>query len=158
MLSAKKLLPGKSGQIEVRIKTESLQGAVEKQVQVLTNDPRHSTVTLSIKMTVEREIDLSESIIYFGNATKGKEIQREVLVTLPAGKSIKILSAASTDPNVDVRLEPLPGSEDRKLRLIAIQRADAKPGDHFGTIVLKTNSRLTPNITIYERGSVALGH
>jgi len=155
LLSAKKLPPGKSGHIEVSVKTESLWGAVEKRVQVLTNDPSHSAVTLSIKMTVEPEIDLSESMIFFGNAPKGKEIRREILLTLPAGKSIKILSAASTDPDVVVRLEPLPGSEDKKLRLIAIQRADAKPGDHIGTIVLKTSSRLTPDITIYVRGSVA---
>jgi hypothetical protein len=154
LLSAKRIPAGKSGQIEVRIKTEGFSGAVEKRVNVLTNDPRRSTVTLSIKATVVREIDLSAPTIYFGNTPKGKEARREIILTLPAGKSIKILSVASTDPNVIVKLDPLPGSEGKKLTLTAIQRADAKPGYHFGQIIVKTNSTLTPNITIYERGIV----
>ena len=154
MLSAKKIPAGKGGQIEVRIKTEGFYGDVEKRVSVLTNDPHHSIVILSVKAAVAREIDLSEPTVYFGNTPKGKEASRQITLTLPAGKSIKILSVACTDPSVIVKLDALPGSNGRKLVLTAIQKADAKPGYHFGQIILKTNSALTPNITIYERGMV----
>ncbi len=154
MLSAKKIPAGKGGQIEVRLKTESFYGEVEKHVNILTNDPRQSTITLSIKATVDREIALSDQTVYFGNAPKGKEVRRQIILSIPAGKAIKILSATCTDPNVIVKLDPLPGSEGRKLTLTAIQKADAKPGYHFGEIILKTNSTLTPSITIYERGMV----
>ncbi len=154
MLSAKKIPAGKSGQIEVRIKTEGFFGEVEKQVNVLTNDPHHSIVTLAIKATIDREIALSEPTVYFGSTPKGKEARRQIILTLPAGKSIRILSATCTDPNVIVKLDPLPGSDGKKFTLTAIQKADAKPGYHFGEIILKTNSALTTNITIYERGTV----
>jgi hypothetical protein len=155
LLSAKKIQAGKGGQIEVRIKTENLSGAVEKRVNIMTNDPHHSTVTISVKAVVEPEIDMSESTIYFGNAPMGQEIQREVILTLPAGGSIRILNAASSDRSVAVKLEPVPGSDGRKMRLTAIQKANANPGYHFGRIILKTTSPRTRVISIYERGVVA---
>ncbi len=154
MLSAKRTPAGKSGRIEVKIDTRSLSGTVEKLVSVSTNDPGHTVIMLSVKADVQPEIALSDSMIYFGIAPAGKEIRREILITLPAGKAIKVLSVSSTDQSVTVKLEPVPGSDGKKLRLIAIRKADARPGDHYGTIVLKTNSPLTPDIFVYASGKV----
>ncbi len=154
MLSAKKIPAGKNGQIEARIRTENLSGPVEKQITITTNDPQHSTVTLSIKAVVEPEIEVSEASIAFGSVPVGKEVRREVLLTVPASKPIRLLSAASTDPNVAVILETVPGSNGKKSKLTVIRKANAKPGYHFGTIVVKTSSRLNPELTVYERGFV----
>jgi hypothetical protein len=155
LLSAKKTLPGRSGQIEVGVKTAGMSGMLEKLVYVTTNDPGNPEVRLTVKATVEPEIALSEYGIFFENAPRGREVRKEVTLTIPAGKSIKILSAESNDPKVSVKLEPVPGSNGQKWKLIAIQKADAKPGYHFGEIVVRTSSRLTPKISIYERGTVA---
>ncbi len=155
MLSAKKTLPGRSGQIEVGVKTTDISGILEKLVYVTTNDPGNPEVRLTVKATVEPEIALSEYGIFFDTAPRGREVRKEVILTIPAGKPIKILSAESNDPKVSVKLEPVPGSNGQKWKLIAIQKADAKPGYHFGEIVVRTSSRLTPKISIYERGTVA---
>jgi hypothetical protein len=155
LLSAKKTLPGRSGQIEVGVKTTDISGILEKHVYVTTNDPGNPEVRLTVKATVEPEILLSEYGIFFGNAPRGREVRKEVILTIPAGKRIKILSAESNDPKVSVKLEPVPGSNGQKWKLIAIQKADAKPGYHFGEIVVRTSSRLTSKISIYERGTVA---
>lgn len=155
MLSAKKTLPGRSGQIEVGVKTADMSGILEKHVYVTTNDPGNPEVRLTVKATVEPEIALSEYGIFFENDPMGREVRKEVILTIPAGKSIKILSAETTDPKVSVKLDPVPGSNGQKWKLIAIQKADAKPGYHFGEIVVRTSSRLTPKISIYERGTVA---
>jgi len=155
LLSAKKTLPGRSGQIEVGVKTTDISGILEKFVYVTTNDPGNPEVRLTVKATVEPEIILSEYGIFFGNAPRGREVRKEVILTIPAGKPIKILSAESNDPKVSVKLEPVPGSNGQKWKLIAIQKADAKPGYHFGEIVVRTSSRLTSKIAIYERGTVA---
>jgi hypothetical protein len=155
LLSAKKIAAGKSGRIEARIKTESFSGPIEKRITFTTNDPRNASVTLSIKAIVEPEIEVSESSIFFENIPAGKEVSKEIILTIPAEKPIKILSAVSKDPKVAVRLDPVPGSKGRKIRLTVIRRANVNPGSHFGQIVVKTTSRLTPEITIYERGVVA---
>jgi hypothetical protein len=151
LLSAKQIPSGKNGQIEVTIDTGSLSGAVEKSVHVKTNDPNHPIVGLSIKAVVEPEIGISEQTIFFGRASQGKQITKEIEITLPPGKSLKILSARSEDPKVAVRLEP---ALETQYKLIALQKADAKPGYHFGKIIIKTNSRYSSEITIYESGEV----
>lgn len=159
MLSAKRIAAGKSGRIEVSIKTESLIGPVEKLINVTTNDPRQSTVALVIKAQVEREIEVSEPSIYFGNTPQGKEVSREIIITLPADKAIRILKTESMDPNVAVKMEPVGNSGGKKFKLTATQKADAKLGYHFGRIVIKTSSSYAPDIFIDERGIVAaLGH
>ncbi len=154
MLSAKKIPAGKSGQIEASVKTDGFSGPILKRIAVATNDPRNPSITLSIKATVDPEIAMSDTAIFFENIPVGKEVIREIIMTIPEPKPIKILSAISKDPNIDVRLEAVPGSNGRKIRLIATQKAQAKPGHHYGTIIVKTSSRRTPEITIYERGLV----
>jgi hypothetical protein len=155
LLSAKRTLPGKSGQIEVQVKTADIRGIVEKHVYVTTNDPRSPEIELAVKATVAPEIVLSEYSIFFGTAPRGKEVRRDILITLPAEKPIKILGAETADAKVSVKLKPVDGSNGLKWTLTAIQKADANPGYHFGEIAVRTSSRLTPKITIYERGTIA---
>jgi len=155
LLSAKKTLPGRSGRIEVGVKTADISGILEKLIYVTTNDPGNPEVRLTVKATVEPEIALSEYGIFFENVPRGREVRKEIILTIQAGNPIKILSAESNDPKISVKLEPVPGSNGQKWKLIAIQKADAKPGYHFGEIVVRTSSRLTSKISIYERGTVA---
>jgi hypothetical protein len=51
-------------------------------------------------------------------------------------------------------LEPVPGSNGKKTKLIATLKANLKPGYHFGSIIVKTSSRRTPGITVYVRGLI----
>jgi hypothetical protein len=154
LLSAKNIPAGKSGQIEARINTGSFSGPIEKQITITTNDPRNASVTLSIKAVVEPEIAASESSIFFENVPAGKEARKWIILTIQDAKPIKILSASSTDPNVAAILEPVQGSNGKKWKLILVRKADVKPGYHFGRIDVKTTSKLTPEISIYERGTV----
>ena len=153
MLSAKQIAPGGSGRIEVAVNTQG-QTAIHKSVVVVTNDPKQPQISLSLSGIVIPEFGLSERFIYFGSVPPGKEIVKEVLITIPPEKSVKVLSAESTDQYVTVKLEPVPGSAGRKTRLIATQKSDTKPGYHFGAVVIKTSSTLTPELRIPVRGNV----
>lgn len=154
MLSAKQVEPGKSGDIEVSVTPQGVT-SLSKSVSVTTNDPRQQVVTLTVTATVRPEFALSERSIYFGTVPKGQEVVRELVITLPSEKPVSILSAQSTDQSVSVRLEPVSDSHGKKVKLIAAQRADAKEGYHFGTILIKTTSALTPELRIPVRGTVA---
>jgi hypothetical protein len=148
-LSAKQIQAGRSGQIEVTVDTAGLSGAIEKSVNILTNDPRRPSVSLSIRADVQPEISVSSPSIFFENVPKGTEVTKEVIITVAAERSIKILSAESTDESVIVKLEPVPDSEGRKAKLIATQTGDGKIGYRSGTIIVKTTSYLTPELSIY---------
>ena len=155
MLSAKNIPAGESGQIEAKIKTGNLSGPVEKLITLTTNDPRHPTVVLSIKARVEPEIGISEPAVFFDNVPASREARKEVFLTIPAAKQIKILSAISKDPKFGAALEPVPGSNGKKVKLIVTLKAKAKPGYHFGQIVVKTDSRLNPELAIYVTAMTA---
>lgn len=148
-LSAKQIRAGQRGEIEVSVDTTGLAGAIDKVVHIITNDPRRSSVFLSIKADVQPEISLSSPSIYFGNVPKGKEVTQEVIVTVAAGRSIKILSAESTDESVIAKLESVPDSQGKKVKLTATHKGDGKFGYRLESIVVKTSSYLTPELSIY---------
>ncbi len=156
MLSAKHVSPGKSGEIEVTVRTEG-QTALSKRINVRSNDPEHPLVTLTVTAEVRPEFSLSEKSIYFGSAPQGRELTREIVITLPSDGAVRLLSAETTDPNVTVRLEPVPDSNGKRIKLVAVQKADAKGGYHFGIIRIKTTSSLTPELRIPVRGQITAG-
>ncbi len=154
MLSAKQVAPGETGEIEVSVKTEGVTAAINKTVTVTTNDPQNQQVVLSLTAVVEPEFVLSERTIFFGNVPRGKETTKEILITISADRPVKLVSAEATDANFTARLEPVAEMNGKKSRLIGVMRPDAKDGYHFGWLVVKTSSPLTPELKISVRGTV----
>ncbi len=153
MLSAKQIAPGQTGEIAVTVKTEGL-SVINKTVTVRSNDPKQPQVVLNMTAIVEPEFQLSERSVYFGSVPRGKEVVKDLTVTIPPDKSAKLLSVESTDQYVAAKMEPLAGSDGKKYKVTIVQRADAKDGYHFGMIVIKTTSSLTPELKIPVRGMV----
>ena len=154
MLSAKQIAPGQTGEIEVSVKTEGI-AAVNKSVTVTTNDPRQQKIVLTLTAVVEPEFQPSERAVYFGNVPSGQGVTKEVTVRIPADKSVSLTSVSSTDQYVSARLEAVPNSNGKQYTITLIQRPDTKEGYHFGMIILKTTSSLTPELRISVRGIVS---
>jgi hypothetical protein len=159
LLSAKQIAPGQGGQIEVSVKTEA-SGPITKTVTVTTNDPRQPQIILGVSALVQPEVDLSDRLIFFGSVPRGKEAVKELLITIPQDKNIKILSVETTDDNFVVRLELVPESNGKKYKLIVKLKATTADGYHPATVVLKTSSSRSPEIKITVRAIVtaAQGH
>lgn len=137
------------------VNTEGFSGGpIEKFIYVHSNDPRNPEIVLSIKAVVTPEFVLSDSFIFFRSAPRGTQIVKEIDIEILPGKSFKIISVRSDDSNVTASLDPAPGSDASKFKLIAVRKANAKPGYHYGDIILKTNSRYRPEIRIPENGEV----
>ena len=148
-VSEKQILPGRSGQIEISVDTALLIGSIEESARIITNDPRRPSVFFSIKADVKPGISVSSPSIYFGDVPKGEQITREVVLTVMAEKSVRILSADSSDESVVVRLGSVPDSGGKKIKLIATHTGDGKIGYRSETITVRTTSTLTPEFTIY---------
>ena len=154
LLSDNRIPPGQSGQIKVNLNTRGLVGRLVKEVGVVTNDPERPRVRLKLQTRIQPEIHLSERSVYFGVVPMGREVRREIVLSIPPEKSIKILEAFSTNENVKVELVEVPGTDEKEMKLILIQVASAKEGYHFGNIVIKTTSSLNPQLTITVRGFI----
>ena len=155
MLSAKQIQPGQTGQIEVRVDTEGITSKLSKTVTVTTNDPRQPLVSLTLMATARPEFTLSDSRIAFGSVPLGKEVSKEIVITVVSSRPLKLLNVVSTDGNVRVKLEPIPNSGGKSFRLITIRKPDGKPGGHFGTIVVRTSSIYKPEIKIPVSGIIS---
>ena len=160
------------------MKTEGIT-ALSKSVTISTNDPRQPSIVLNVTAVAIPEFALSERSIYFGSVAKGKEVAKEIVITIQTEKAdyvppekvsleaqigrsdrtkeVRLLGAESTDQNVAVKLEPVPDSNGKKVKLVAVQKANAKDGYHFGTIIIKTTSTLTPELRISVRGMITAG-
>lgn len=147
-LSDKRILPGQSSQVEISVDTALLIGAIEETARITTNDPRRRTVIFSIKADVQPEISLSSPSIYFGDVPEGEQVSREILLTVMAEKSIRILSAKSSEESVVVELESIPDSGGRKVKLTATHKGDGKFGYRSGSVTVKTDSTITPELLI----------
>ncbi|PYV16824.1 MAG: hypothetical protein DMG07_07020 [Acidobacteria bacterium] len=154
MLSAKQIPPGQSGQIEVVMQIEAVTGKIEKTVSVVSNDPSTPMVVLNLIAVVEPEFNLSERMIDFGSTPQGKPVVKEIEIRVAQERSVKVLSAESTDAAVTVKFDPVDGPEGHVLKLVATQKADAAEGHHFGNLVVKTSSSHTPELRIPVRGMV----
>ena len=148
-LTTKQIEPGHSGQLEMVVDTTVMTGSVTESVSIITNDPSRPSILLTIKAEVQPEVSLSRPSVYFGDLPKGEEVTEEVILSIPEGISTRILSAESSDESVSVRLEPVPESDGKQIKLIATCKADGKTGYRLGDITVKTTSHLTPELTIH---------
>jgi len=156
-----KLAPGQNGSIEIKITTAELTAATGKRIElsktvtVTSNDPKNPTLILTVTGVVAPEISLSEPNIWFGSNPQGREITRELFADIAADRSIRILGATSGNPWVTVALQPVPAGNDKRVKIILTQKADAPVGIHSGEIVLKTTSQVKPELKFTVRGLVA---
>lgn len=156
MLSAKQIAPGKTGEIRVEVATDGVT-ELSKSVAVTTNDSEHPQVFLNVKAVVEPEFDLSRRFLSFGNVESGKEVTENLFVAVPAGKQAEVLGARATESAFGVKVEAVPGSGGKKYKVSVTLKADASEGFHIGTIVLKTSSKLKPEVKIPVRSNIVPG-
>ena len=148
MLSAKQIAPGHTGEIQVTVKTEGLSGPLSKSVTVFSNDPRTPVVVIALSATIQPEFELKERSVFFGSAPKGKELSKDLIITIAAEKDLKLTGAESSDADIVARLEPVPDSNGKKIKLVVTMKPEAKEGYHRGTVVVKTSSLRNPELKI----------
>jgi len=144
--------PGQSGAIPVQLNTANLSGVVTKTITVTCNDPAHPTVTLQLKGTVWKAIEVMPPLAFLrvpdDAPTNGMAAVRIVShlgapLTLGAPQSDNPVFSASLETN-------RPGSE---FRLIVRATAPLDSAAVTGKIRLKTSAPGTPEIIVPVLGN-----
>lgn len=163
LLTAKTIEPGQGGQLDVKVTTADVTASsrslaqtvsILKTVTVTTNDRKQPSVILVVKAVIVPEMVSSESGIFFGSHARGEEIIKEVFVEITPDKPIRLTGASSTDDGVTARLESVPGSGDKKIKVVATLKATASEGQHQGFVLVNTSSPLKPQLKIPVRATV----
>ncbi len=160
---SRKIAPGETGTIDVEVTTAGMAALskalsesvpIRKTITVTSNDPGSPRTVLTVSATVLPIVVTSESLVFFGTVPPEKEVSKEVLVEVAPDQPVTLTNIAATGDDFNARLEPVAGSNGKKFKVIAVLKPTAVEGWHQGTIVIKTSSRMKPEVTISLRGIV----
>jgi hypothetical protein len=142
--------PGARGQIEAALDTSGIEGTVNKQVSVETNDVQRPSLVLTIRVAVEPEFKLSERHIDFGVNKLGRPRSESIVIEV-VRESVRPIDARSTDPAFSASIERVPSHGDVRFRLVAVQEPFLLRGWHYGNILVRTNSSFLPELRVPVR-------
>ena len=150
VIESDEIKPGEETAIRVRFDTTGFQGEKTKTVRIYTNDPEHTSSTLSLKGTVLAPIAISPFPVSFQQVKKGKEHKVEVELKVSSWVKAKIIDVQSRSEYVDVKSEDVSpkGQEGSQFKLSVVLKDNAPMGNLDSRIVIKTNNKEFPVVNL----------
>jgi hypothetical protein len=90
------LLPGEETSIDAAFNPAGMRGAVQKSIQVISNDPTNPTVTLTFRAEVVLEIVPSTTSLYFLNVPRNSPRKTQIQLASGNGEPVVITQIEST--------------------------------------------------------------
>ncbi|MBN1697386.1 MAG: DUF1573 domain-containing protein [Spirochaetales bacterium] len=154
----KEVKPGQNGKIPVTLDTTGFEGYSAKSVIVKTNIPGNPDHVLTIEGTVTISVSVTPRVLSFGNIERDRTAPLEGKITIAnrlpdpiritdvvkAADDLTIPNVTVSNDNVETGIETL---KDGFVYTLAVTvHPPFKHGEVMGTIVVKTDSRLLPEI------------
>ena len=151
MIDTDTVQPGAEAKVKTSFDTTGFQGAKVKTVRIYTNDPRQSSLVLSLKGTVQSEIEIQPMRLFFGDVSKGEQRSMSAEVITAPGSDFKILEVNSRSQFIDARLEE--GKAGSNPKIVATIRPQAPVGVLRERIVVRTSSSKAAvlNLPVFAR-------
>jgi hypothetical protein len=146
--------PGGKGKITVMINTKGYGGRrIKKKIIAQTNDLNHPSLYLTVGGNVDKFADIiPHSVMLIGPA--GIQIKTEVTILPQEKYRFKIVgSSARQGENIDFKVEEIKGSRG-KVYLLTVENLKREKGRYYDTIILKTDSKIQPEIKINVFGNI----
>lgn len=119
----------------------------------MTNDPKQPKSTLTIQGQVERFVEISPPNVWLGGVS-GKAIKMTVTITPEKKYPFKIInSRAKIGQNIKFRLKEMNDSEKLQYELV-VENTKTIKGSYYDQILLHTDSKIKPLITIHVNGRI----
>lgn len=143
VVKSKKVKPGEETALKVRFDTNGFRGYKIKTVRVYTNDPKNSSIVLTLKGTVNPPIVVTPPQVNFGTIRKGTAQTKEV--TVESSKSgVSIIAIRPRSEFIKVEKVELQG----KTRLRVSLDESTPVGIFRSRVALRTNSKYAPLINL----------
>ena len=143
------LKPNDSDEVEVSFNSSLYRGAIEKYVNIETNDPLSQYVSVKLIAVVKDELvpTTSSYSVWLGNITVGKKYEQPITFTNVTENTIAIQGISSTSPQVTAesaqkRVRP---SDTLTVKLTA---APEKVGYDSCYLSIKTDSKNQPTVEL----------
>jgi hypothetical protein len=143
----KEVKPGQSGKIPVTLDTTGFDGYLAKTVIVKTNVPGNSDYfILTLEGTVKVSVSVNPRILFLGNIERNRTAPLEGKITIAnrLPDPFKISDITVSNNNVETKIETLKDGFVYSLGVTV--KPPFKYGQVMGTILVKTNSKILPEI------------
>ncbi|QTA86654.1 Uncharacterized protein dnm_026780 [Desulfonema magnum] len=129
-------------------------GKLTKSATVHTNDKKHPRLKLTISTHVEKFANITPKRVRL-NGLVGDQISSSVTIVPKKKYPFRIVEAkASRGENISIKLEEKKQEKGDEY-LLAIQNMKKEKGRYFDTVLLKTDSKVKPEIKISVYGNIS---
>lgn len=141
------LKPGEKGVLKVTLNSQPLwSGSVEKHITVVSNDPEHQSIDLSLAAKIRPLFAYSPQNPSVINYKKGEKVKQIFTVTPEAGSGLKITGIAPGAMMAEGRILPAePGDKPGTVRVEVIAHPPDGGGDFMAIVPLGTTH---PTLTV----------
>jgi hypothetical protein len=147
--------PGKEGIIEAEVRTVNFRGAIAKHLTVISNDPEHPQLDLTLTAKVTPLIQITPGTVALLSLEDNTATQ-EFRLERTGNRPMKIVQVVATQPYLKTSLTALPGGSAYRIAITAT--ADTPLGRTTAPVVVRTDVPKAENQTlvlILDRGIVA---
>lgn len=144
--------PGKTGKIPVMLRTEKMNGAVQKNISVTTNMPGQPETVLWLKGTIWTPIDVQPAYVNFGAITDTDHPKEQIVkITNKLDDKIDIKNVKSSNPMFRVEVKPVTEGKEYEMKVTVLPPMPT--GSQVANITAETGNAkmatLTVNATAY---------
>lgn len=143
-------LPGESGVIDVTLDTTDFNGAMHKNVTVMTNAAGMSDYSINLHATIKEEFTIDPPLLDFGDVLAKEGSVRIFTVKAAKGFPLEVQKFKFNEKNLDVTYQV-----DAQIFTVNVKlKPDLPPGFLKETIFIKTNSKHLPEVQVPVRANI----
>ncbi len=150
------IAPGKKGVIEAEVSTTAFGGAIAKHLTVISNDPAHPQLDLTLTARIIPLVDVKPGLAAL-LSMDDQPVTQEFTLERPGGRRMQIRQVVTNAPYLKAETTALPGKGHYKLTVTAT--TDTPMGHSILPVVVRTDLKKSPNLTLIvnvERGIVTM--
>jgi hypothetical protein len=155
-VSPETLKPGEKGELVFTIKLGTFPQTLAKEILVPSNDPLHPVVELGIKVALKSVFEVKPPGVSFGGIRLGATTNATVVVRRTDGRKLVVTKVEATSDLINVRAEPLEGSDGKAARVLIGLKAQGQPRLLSEQVRVYTEDSMGAALTIFV-GSQLLG-
>lgn len=143
----KSVAPGAEGKVSTKLRTNNLSGRFAKKVTVTTNDPKHSSLQLTLAGEAKRLVDVKPGAAHFRQIQPDETAKQTVTITNNSEQPMELkLKQEQVGPFTAALKETTPG----RVYELEITTQPPYPSErNRGTLVMTTNVEESPEIQVY---------
>jgi Protein of unknown function (DUF1573)/Flagellar-associated PapD-like len=142
------VLPGEDSDVAVTFDTRSDKGPATRTITVMTNDPKHQQLNLTLKGDVKVQVEAAPSPVAFGNVRHGTAQSRQVTITdTTGGKDFKVNSIANSSK--DIKVTEQPRTDGQPGAALTVTVLNSMPAGPFNDIVKVATNRAPLEVAVF---------